>query len=690
MAKLATRILIIYLCISITEGWIQPITTRKYPSGPQSYLRASFPPARGTGDASRTNGDKNDNNPQPEVSSSDISGWAKQSLGNWPLTPDAAPTSSSDPSGPGDDANRFFPRPALNLQALVSLLQQEQQQQSPTSASNAKQLVDLTNQLEELTQAWGGVDRWNTTKLRQGVERRVESILTEASNIVLNPELIVQASRRVVANTPLDDTSAGTAALNLVSVAQDVLRRGYVVGDPHVVETPVLDDESSAPRPLFADYSTATEINRFGSRIVKAAEMGALTGAIYEDTLPRTGALGHTLVQQGYTRNVKWMVTDSITNMTAFAGRDASQEPFLLRTICVRGFDASDENVDREGLLNEVCTASPVILRPGVLVHGGLWDISKALYKDILSYVDYTAPQHRLVLNGHSIGGSLAIMLLFHLTLDKGTDFVRDKIMRVYSFGSPPIACLDKEAASRARSEQGEDVCGILRKLGIPTDMVHGFVQPWDPIVRLFSQYDGLYPLVGDMAEDGVTPFAGGPPRTLRPIAKAIAESWEGWPLFRDTFRETSLQNYTSVGKQHLLMPEPTRYVADRFVSINIPVPPVETILRISSRELLPALNASFPLDVFEISLLPQAIRSFVHHFYPAYGFPMVQYVKDLERQQARQRSGTPVSTPAVPVVATIPASPVISDDESIVDGLRESSQNAWDMAAQWLRSRQQ
>ena len=81
------------------------------------------------------------------------------------------------------------------------------------------------------------------------------------------------------------------------------------------------------------------------------------------------------------------------------------------------------------------------------------------------------------------------------------------------------------------------------------------------------------------------------------------------------------------------MLPSPTRYLADRFVAVNIPVPPVASILRISSKEIYPALEAVFPLDVFEISYIPQAIRSFVHHFYPAYGFPLIDFVKELQRQ---------------------------------------------------------
>jgi hypothetical protein len=37
---------------------------------------------------------------------------------------------------------------------------------------------------------------------------------------------------------------------------------------------------------------------------------------------------------------------------------------------------------------------------------------------------------------------------------------------------------------------------------------------------------------------------------------------------------------------------------------------------------------------VFEISFVPQAIRSFVHHFYPAYWYPLADYVKNMKIQQ--------------------------------------------------------
>ena len=95
-------------------------------------------------------------------------------------------------------------------------------------------------------------------------------------------------------------------------------------------------------------------------------------------------------------------------------------------------------------------------------------------------------------------------------------------------------------------------------------------------------------------------------------------------------------QNYRSVGEHYLLLPEPIRYLTDRLVSVNIAVPPIESIVQISSRELLPALNEVFTINTFTISYVSVAIRSFVHHFYPAYGSPVVDYAEKIMEKEEK------------------------------------------------------
>ena len=97
-------------------------------------------------------------------------------------------------------------------------------------------------------------------------------------------------------------------------------------------------------------------------------------------------------------------------------------------------------------------------------------------------------------------------------------------------------------------------------------------------------------------------------------------------PKFREVCRNQLEQNYQGVGRQYLLLPDPTRYLTDRLVSVNIAEPAINSILQISTQEMLPALNEVFLLDTFTISTVPVAIRSFVHHFYPAYLDPLLEY----------------------------------------------------------------
>ena len=151
-------------------------------------------------------------------------------------------------------------------------------------------------------------------------------------------------------------------------------------------------------------------------------------------------------------------------------------------------------------------------------------------------------------------------------------------------------------------------------------------MQPWDPVVRLFTAEDPTYPLVGDLGEDGVTLYASGPQRVLRPLVRSVLLIAPTWPSLRDTFQETDKQKLQSVGKQYIMLPPVTQYLSDRFAAVNVNVPEVDSVMTMSSDELLPSLYETFPLDEFSISFVPAALRSFIHHFHPAYTLPIQGY----------------------------------------------------------------
>ncbi len=194
--------------------------------------------------------------------------------------------------------------------------------------------------------------------------------------------------------------------------------------------------------PLFGDFASAQRIepHEYDNVVFQGAVMGGLAGAIYEDRVEQSHKFGHSLVANGTTANVAWMVTDFVMDRehctAAFShhddaivrDRDDSKEspsgPILVRTITIRGFDASDESVDREALLNDICFATSEPLDDAtadkVVFHKGLLDIARQIYADTKKYIDWASPNHKIVLNGHSVGGSLSILMLLLITSECG------------------------------------------------------------------------------------------------------------------------------------------------------------------------------------------------------------------------------------------------------------------------------
>jgi Lipase (class 3) len=324
---------------------------------------------------------------------------------------------------------------------------------------------------------------------------------------------IFQAVQRITRDGVVDTqfaTDLAQEALNLAAVANIVLGAGYAYGSRSGATgmegtNPLLGDvlqgqqqqlqqasngslgsDSPMLQPLFVDFKSAERIEPFeyDRTLLKGAEMGVLAGAIYEETSLRCKKIGHSLVANGTTANVAWMVTDSIDFESRFVdpsdidGGSGSNKPVLTRTITIRGFDASDDTVDREKILNEICTATPEPLNDeisGVLLHSGLLAVARQIYADTKQYIDWMAPNHRLVLNGHSIGGSLSILILLIIATEEGLDFVFDRILRVYTHGSPPIAAMveRKDTSSTAKHS-----CSILDAFGLPADIVYNYIQP--------------------------------------------------------------------------------------------------------------------------------------------------------------------------------------------------------------------
>jgi hypothetical protein len=259
-----------------------------------------------------------------------------------------------------------------------------------------------------------------------------------------------------------------TYAANFMAVANAIFTSGYVADkDMAITKDVVVAADAEAPKPLLADFTSAERVlpRDYQEVVIRGAEMGTLAGAIYEDTLRRSLQLGHALVAQGVTANVAWLVTDSL------------MQGNMVRTLTIRGFDASDESVDREALLNVICTPEPVRLvdDKDVLFHKGLLNTAQAIYTDVSKYFDWTTADQKIVLNGHSIGGSLSILVLLLMTVDRGVDYVKQKVARVFSHGNPPMAYVVR--SPRGMREYLD--CPVLKSFNLPSDIVYGYIQPY-------------------------------------------------------------------------------------------------------------------------------------------------------------------------------------------------------------------
>ena len=323
------------------------------------------------------------------------------------------------------------------------------------------------------------LNQWRTTELflNTTLQTFIKTFSKQNTNTIQKTFLeVVNQAEELAQRQGLDvSTLAGQArsttkyTTELVSSLNGVLTQGYVGFD----------------NSLYKNYNSIRKVKQeeFLDKIKYPSQMAKLSGAIYQNTREECHAYHHTIVQNGTTSNVNWLITDSISQPRDFDGsiKDESGQniPTLTRCITLRGFDASDESVDREELLLDICYADKLQLtNESIFVHAGLYKIAQKVYQDIKPFIETTAPSHHIVLNGHSIGGALSNLILIIMTLEKGNLYVQQKVKRVYNFGSPPIAV---NMAQAFEEHDGKDVycCSVLDGLGLPHDLVYAYVNPW-------------------------------------------------------------------------------------------------------------------------------------------------------------------------------------------------------------------
>ena len=127
---------------------------------------------------------------------------------------------------------------------------------------------------------------------------------------------------------------------------------------------------------------------------------------------------------------------------------------------------------------------------------------------------------------------------------------------------------------------------------------------------------DPAYPLVGDLGVDGVSLYASGPTRILRPLLKMVLTVTPSWPTMRSicvktgegasafssfapllrfpTDTSSAAVSMQTVGRNYILLPQETTYLRDRFISVSVNVPAVGAVMKVSGDNLLGVLSHAF------------------------------------------------------------------------------------------------
>lgn len=129
----------------------------------------------------------------------------------------------------------------------------------------------------------------------------------------------------------------------------------------------------------------------------------------------------------------------------------------------------------------------------GIKVHRGAYEAALVLYDRFLPLVQEQSdkdPFARICFTGHSIGGSLATLLML-MFVSRGV-LAPMQVAPVYTFGAPAIFC---EACSCDSCDgQGQDHCslssgetGLLASQGLPPDAIRNVFMTRDIVPRAFS-----------------------------------------------------------------------------------------------------------------------------------------------------------------------------------------------------------
>lgn len=186
-----------------------------------------------------------------------------------------------------------------------------------------------------------------------------------------------------------------------------------------------------------------------------------------------------------------------------------SQEPLYERHVITRGVAWGQPGVDSPLMWRQLSRFWPTRFSSDLAVHSGIFDMAKDCYSHIKPFLLIPNESGRIAsfhFCGHSLGGSIALLLMLQMELEARKLGLKSPIHHfntsVYTFGSPPVlAPWDSSPrifgeAPKSVGNQSNNFCRVLESLNLPLDCVKSFVLDKDIIARSYLSSDPLYKFV--------------------------------------------------------------------------------------------------------------------------------------------------------------------------------------------------
>ena len=200
------------------------------------------------------------------------------------------------------------------------------------------------------------------------------------------------------------------------------------------------------------------------------------------------------------------------TGATAWSACERRNERFIV----VRGASWNQPDTDRNKLSWQIAKVWPMALKRGVPVvaHQGVLEMVEEFWRDVKPYLEDETFTGKFSFTGHSLGGSMALIIAARCRLELG--IAEERIMPVHTFGSPPVLAYDRLSSRGTECEGTMD--DILRLCGFSkgASAVRQYVLAKDIIPRMWLSADPVFnaatkmDFIGSMLDWREQTFGGG------------------------------------------------------------------------------------------------------------------------------------------------------------------------------------